>query len=416
MKRKVLTRRGFVAASAAASATLISAPFVRTAHAAGKLSIGFWDHWVPGANDVSRALGDGVGRQGEGRPADRLHHLAGREAAADDCRRVPGAVGPRHLQMASWWPHAYAKSLEPVDDVVSELIKQNGAIDDTVTFLGRADKRWVAVPATTGSQIKGPCSRIDLMKQHAGIDVQAHVPGRQPAQGRRTGRSIRSSRPRKRATRPGSRSASDSAPPPTSSTPRRCLPLVRRHARRRQREDHGQERRGAPGARLLQAAGPVLPARLAVLGRCLQQQVAGVGQGRLDHEPAERLGGGQARRAQDRRATVDARHAGRAQGTLRALHPQLLGDLELQQEQVSRQEPAGAPVDAVGDREAGGGQRRLRRAVLQEPDRRSRSGPRKGRRRARCTTTPTPTTIRCCRSRRRPRRPRSPSRSTPRAS
>ncbi len=25
---------------------------IRTAGAAGKLNIGFWDHWVPGANDV----------------------------------------------------------------------------------------------------------------------------------------------------------------------------------------------------------------------------------------------------------------------------------------------------------------------------------------------------------------------------
>ena len=32
------------------SATLITAPYVRGAYAAGKLSMGFWDHWVPGAN------------------------------------------------------------------------------------------------------------------------------------------------------------------------------------------------------------------------------------------------------------------------------------------------------------------------------------------------------------------------------
>ncbi len=38
------------------SAALISAPFVRTAHAAGKLSMGFWDHWVPGANKASTDL------------------------------------------------------------------------------------------------------------------------------------------------------------------------------------------------------------------------------------------------------------------------------------------------------------------------------------------------------------------------
>jgi ABC-type glycerol-3-phosphate transport system substrate-binding protein len=54
--RKTLTRRSFVAASAAASATMIAAPFVRTAHAAGKLSLALWDHWVPTANNASKAL------------------------------------------------------------------------------------------------------------------------------------------------------------------------------------------------------------------------------------------------------------------------------------------------------------------------------------------------------------------------
>jgi hypothetical protein len=29
---------------------------VRGAHAAGKLSCGFWDHWVPGANDTLKKL------------------------------------------------------------------------------------------------------------------------------------------------------------------------------------------------------------------------------------------------------------------------------------------------------------------------------------------------------------------------
>jgi hypothetical protein len=31
-------------------------PYVRGAHAAGKLSVGFWDHWVPGANTASQKL------------------------------------------------------------------------------------------------------------------------------------------------------------------------------------------------------------------------------------------------------------------------------------------------------------------------------------------------------------------------
>ena len=48
-----LTRRTVL--QIAAGATL-AAPFVRGAHAAGKLSFGTWDHWVPGASDPTAAL------------------------------------------------------------------------------------------------------------------------------------------------------------------------------------------------------------------------------------------------------------------------------------------------------------------------------------------------------------------------
>src|SRR5471030_1343703 len=55
MSRK-LSRRQFVAATAATSAALITAPYMRGAYAAGKLTLGFWDHWVPGANKASTDL------------------------------------------------------------------------------------------------------------------------------------------------------------------------------------------------------------------------------------------------------------------------------------------------------------------------------------------------------------------------
>jgi hypothetical protein len=63
---------------------------------------------------------------------------------------------------------------------MAELLKQNGPVNPTVDYLARADGRWLAVPATVGSQIKGPCSRIDLMKKHAGIDVVAMYPAGGP--------------------------------------------------------------------------------------------------------------------------------------------------------------------------------------------------------------------------------------------
>ena len=115
----------------------------------------------------------------------------------------------------------------------------------------------------------------------------------------------------------------------------------------------------------LQEADGSEPAGRARLGRRRQQQVADLRQGRADHEPAERLGGRQARRAEGRRAVLDARHAGGSERPLRAASA-LLRPLELLQEQVGGQEPAAAPLAAGGGREAGGGQRRLRPAVVRE--------------------------------------------------
>ena len=56
MASRRVSRRRFVASTAAASTVLVAAPFVRGAYAAGKLTVGFWDHWVPNANDATSAL------------------------------------------------------------------------------------------------------------------------------------------------------------------------------------------------------------------------------------------------------------------------------------------------------------------------------------------------------------------------
>jgi hypothetical protein len=37
-----------------------------------------------------------------------------------------------------------------------ELINQSGPVNDTVAYLGREQNRWLAVPATIGSQINRP--------------------------------------------------------------------------------------------------------------------------------------------------------------------------------------------------------------------------------------------------------------------
>ena len=180
MRKTKLTRRQFVGRTAAASAATLAAPFVRTAHAAGKLSLMLWDHWVPGANTASTELVNEWAAKEKVEVAIDYVTSQGNKNLLTIAAQAQARSGHDILAMPTWWPQDQVKNLEPVDDIMEPLIAQNGAVNDTVKYLGRADNHWIAVPATIGSQIKGPCSRIDLLKQHAGIDIQAMYPAGSP--------------------------------------------------------------------------------------------------------------------------------------------------------------------------------------------------------------------------------------------
>src|SRR5690348_142520 len=52
MTRWTLSRRRFLEGTAAVAVAGSTVGRARGAYAAGRLSVGFWDDWVPGANDV----------------------------------------------------------------------------------------------------------------------------------------------------------------------------------------------------------------------------------------------------------------------------------------------------------------------------------------------------------------------------
>ncbi|MBX6425493.1 MAG: extracellular solute-binding protein [Variibacter sp.] len=170
-----LTRRDVLVTTAAAGAAL-AMPHVRGAHAAGKLSMGFWDHWVPGGNKASQELVHQWAEKNKVEVTIDYITSQGNKNLLTIAAEAQARSGHDILAFPTWEPQAHAKDLEPVDDVMADLIKENGAVNQTVEYLARADNRWIAVPTCVGSQIKGPCSRIDLMKELAGIDVQAMYP------------------------------------------------------------------------------------------------------------------------------------------------------------------------------------------------------------------------------------------------
>jgi ABC-type glycerol-3-phosphate transport system substrate-binding protein len=180
MSRKRISRRQFVAATALSSAALISAPYMRTAYAAGSLSMGFWDHWVPGANDTLTALVKEWAAKEKVEVSIDYITSQGNKNLVTIAAEAAAKSGHDILAMPTWWPQAQSDLLEPVNDIMGPLIKQNGEVNGTVQYLGQLDGKWLGVPACVGSQIKGPCSRIDLMKKFANIDVQEMYPAGSP--------------------------------------------------------------------------------------------------------------------------------------------------------------------------------------------------------------------------------------------
>ena len=136
MSRRKLSRRQFVAATALSSAALITAPYIRGAHAAGKLSLGFWDHWVPDANKASTAL---VKEWAEKEKVNlKIDYLStqGNKLYLTIAAESLAKSGHDIMDFSAWEPAQYANSLEPVDDVMAEVSARNGPVPPVRTAWG----------------------------------------------------------------------------------------------------------------------------------------------------------------------------------------------------------------------------------------------------------------------------------------
>jgi ABC-type glycerol-3-phosphate transport system substrate-binding protein len=177
MDAKLFTRRTILrTATAVPVAASLSAPFVRGAYAAGKLSMGAWDHWVPGAgkvlNDICKEWADKekvdltldlITSNGD---KDLLTLMAEGQAKA----------GHDIIGLRLWYVSAEKDNFVPVDDIVDEMIKKNGPISAACEYTGKVDGHWMAVPGSYGSGALPPCARIDYMKELGGIDVLKMYP------------------------------------------------------------------------------------------------------------------------------------------------------------------------------------------------------------------------------------------------
>src|ERR1700747_3346996 len=177
MQSSRLTRRVLMQSAAAPT---LAAPFVHGAFAAGKLRVGFWDHWVPGANDTLTKLCqewaakekveikiDYITSQG-----DKLNLTQAAEAQARS--------GHDMLTFLAWAAAAQIDNLEPVDDIMTPLIAQNGKISPGIEYVAKQKGHWIAVPSCVGSPTLPSAARIDLFKQLVDLDLTKMYPAGAP--------------------------------------------------------------------------------------------------------------------------------------------------------------------------------------------------------------------------------------------
>ena len=94
---------------------------MRGAHAAGKLTIGFWDHWVPGANKASTELVNEWAAKEKVEVKIDYITSQGNKNLLTIAAEAQAKSGHDILALPTWQPHAHAELLEPVDDVIEPI-------------------------------------------------------------------------------------------------------------------------------------------------------------------------------------------------------------------------------------------------------------------------------------------------------
>ena len=121
MNRTRLTRRTVLQATAA---TALAAPFVHGAYAAGKLSFGVWDHWVPGAAEqLKKICAEWAAKEKVDLNVDLITSNGDKDLLT---LMAEGQAKAGHDMMGlrTWYVSAQADNFVPVDDIVLPVIKE----------------------------------------------------------------------------------------------------------------------------------------------------------------------------------------------------------------------------------------------------------------------------------------------------
>ena len=173
---KKVTRRKFLKTTALAAGALTVGPYVKTSHSAGTLKVMLWDHWIPGANDVSKKIIMDWGKKNSvDVTADYVTSVSFKQLTTI-AAEARAKTGHDVVDLPTVETAKYPDSLEPLDDVVNALIKEYGELMPDAAYLGKIDGVWRSCPGPIGSHTYPMVSRLDLWEKHAGVDLKKMFP------------------------------------------------------------------------------------------------------------------------------------------------------------------------------------------------------------------------------------------------
>jgi ABC-type glycerol-3-phosphate transport system substrate-binding protein len=170
---KVSRRRALTLGAASAALPLVH---IRTGRAAGKVSIGFWDHWVPECNEVMKKQCDVFAAAHQVEIQADFITSVGSKNLLTIAAEGQAKTGHDVQQLPGWEVQNHADQLEPIDDVMKRLTDKYGPVTSGSKYLFMVKGQWLAIPCSSGNQNKGPCGRISVLKQVAGLDVVKMYP------------------------------------------------------------------------------------------------------------------------------------------------------------------------------------------------------------------------------------------------
>jgi len=174
---KRLSPRAVLKTAALGSAEALASPYIsRDYAAAGSLSLGCWDHWVPGANNALIKLCKEWGDKNKVEVHIDFITSQGEKDKLTAAAEAQAGTGHDIMSHRDWNVRIHQDKLEPLDDVLDALIKKYGPISPVAEYLAKIKGTWLGVPTAVGSQVKPCCSRFDLYQEHAGVDLRDIFP------------------------------------------------------------------------------------------------------------------------------------------------------------------------------------------------------------------------------------------------